>query len=94
MRQVREALRLQFEEHRSQREIALSLGLSQSTTHAYLRRFEASSLAWPLPLDLDDAILDARVFRRADLPQQGCPVADWATVHHEVKKKRVTLHLL
>ena len=94
MRQVREALRLRFEQHRSQREIALSLGLSQSTTHAYLRRFAASGLGWPLPPDLDDAMLDARLFRRADLPQHERPVPDWATVHQELKQKGVTLQLL
>ena len=95
MRQVREALRLHFEQHRSQREIALSLGLSQSTTHAYLRRFAASGLAWPLPPELDDAALDARLFRRTALPQHHeRPRPEWATVHQELKRKGVTLQLL
>ncbi len=49
MRKVLEALRLLFDHDRSQREIATSLGLSQSTLHTYVRRFQASGIAWPHP---------------------------------------------
>ena len=41
MRQVFEVLRLAYDQGLSQRELARSLGLSQSTLHAYLRRFRA-----------------------------------------------------
>ena len=95
MRQIVEALRLTFEQSRSQREIAHSLGLAQSTVHEYRRRFAASGLAWPLPADLDEASLEAALFTRVDgAPVATRPVPDWATVQQELKRKGVTLQLL
>jgi DNA-binding CsgD family transcriptional regulator len=41
MRRVLEALRLAFDQHRSQREVSLALGLSQRTVSTYRRRFAA-----------------------------------------------------
>jgi transposase len=95
MRKVLEALRLLFDHDRSQREVAASLGLSQSTLHAYLRRFQASGIAWPLPAELDEAALEARLFTRGAFPPAVTrPVPDWAAVHQELKRKGVTLQLL
>lgn len=95
MRMVWEALRLRFDQHRSQREIATSLALSQSTVHEYLTRFQASGLPWPLPADLDEATLEARLFRRGAAPPAATrPVPDWATVHQQLKQKGVTRQLL
>ena len=95
MRKVLEALRLLFDHDRSQREIATSLGLSQSTLHTYIRRFQASGLAWPLPAELDEAALEARLFTRGAFPPPlARPVPEWATVHQELKWKGVTLQLL
>ena len=65
MRKVLEALRLLFDHDRSQREVASSLGLSQSTLHAYIRRFQANGIAWPLPADLDEAALERGSSRAA-----------------------------
>lgn len=95
MRKVLEVLRLAHEHGRSQREIATSLALSQSTVNDYLRRFEASGLAWPLPPDLDEAGLDAQLFARRRVPAAHTrPVPDWPTVHRELRRTGVTLHLL
>ena len=62
MRQVFEVLRLAYDQGLSQRELARALGLSQSTVHAYLRRFRASGLPWPVPPALDEAAIEARLF--------------------------------
>ena len=62
MRKVVEVLRLRFDQDRSQREIATSLALSQGTVHNYVARFRAAGLPWPLPAELDEAALDARLF--------------------------------
>ncbi len=95
MRKVLEALRLTFDQGRSQREIATILALSQSTVHEYVGRFRATGLAWPLPVDLDEAALEARLFTRGVLPASATrPLPDWATVHQELKRKGVTLQLL
>jgi len=95
MRKVLEALRLLFDQDRSQREIAMILALSQSTVHAYIRRFHATGLPWPLPVELDEAALEARLFTRgASPPPATRPVPDWATVHQALKQNGVTLQLL
>jgi transposase len=95
MRKVVEALRLRFEQRLSQREIAQSLGLSQGSVHAYLARFAASGLAWPVPADIVEAELEARLFTRPPTPPTAeRPVPDWPTVQQELKRKGVTLQLL
>lgn len=95
MRKVLEALRLLFDQDRSQREIATILALSQSTVHEYLRRFRASGLSWPLPADLDEGALAARLFMRAPQPPAAMrPRPDWAVIHQELTQKGVTLQLL
>jgi transposase len=61
----------------------------------YLRRAESAGLAWPLPSELDDTQLEARLY---PLPARGKadtrPMPDWAEVHRELKRKGVTLLLL
>jgi transposase len=100
MRQVVDVLRLTFEQRRSLREIAQSLGLAQSAVSECRRRFAASGFAWPLPPDLDDGPRRRRVrdaaFRRVEgelVPTR--PVPDWAAIQRELKAhKGVTLQLL
>jgi hypothetical protein len=58
MRKVLDILRLAHDGGRSQREIAGSLALSQSTVSECLARFRASGLAWPLAPDVDEAAFD------------------------------------
>lgn len=95
MRKVLEVLRLAYEHGRSQREIAASLVLSQSTVSDYLRRFRASGLAWPLPAELSEPALEAQLFARPAQPAASArPLPDWPTVHRELKRKGVTLQLL
>src|SRR5665213_2953041 len=95
MRKVLDILRLAHEGGRSQREIAGSLALSQSTVSECLARFRASGLAWPLAPELDEATLEARLFARSPLPIAGDrPRPDWASVHRELKRSGVTLQLL
>lgn len=95
MRKVLEALGLLFDQDRSQREVATILALSQSTVHEYVVRFRATGLPWPLPAELDEATLEARLFTRGPTPLPATrPVPDWATVHQELKRKGVTLQLL
>jgi transposase len=95
MRHVYEILRLTFEAHRSQREIAASLGVSQGHVNACLARFRAAGLPWPLPSDLDEAGLEGRLYARPTPPASATrPVPLWATIHRELKRAGVTLQLL
>ena len=94
MRQVFEAFRLAYDQGRSQREIARALGLAQSTVNDYLRRFRGTGLPWPVPPEVDEAAVEARLFATDAPAPQGRAVPDWAALHAELKRKGVTLQLL
>ncbi len=83
MRQVVEALRLAFDQGRSQREIARALGVARSTINEYRRRFAASGLPWPLPADVDEAALEALFFPPTPHARVPRPEPDWSRVHTE-----------
>src|SRR3546814_7719336 len=63
MRQLRELLRLHFDEGLSQRLIARGLGVVRSTVERVLNRFAAAGLTWPLDPDLSDEELERRLYR-------------------------------
>jgi len=95
MRQVHEVLRLKWAVGLSERQIARSLGLSRPTVAAYVQRAHVAGLSWPLPDGLDAATLEQRLFASSSTPVPATRlVPDWATVHHELKRKGVTLFLL
>jgi len=94
MRPILELLRLDAEQGLSVRQIAASLGLPRSTVADYLRRFRRTGLPWPLPADVDEAALEARLFAAGREPPRARPLPDWATVHAEHKRPGVTRQLL
>jgi transposase len=95
MRRVREVLRLVLGEGLSRRQAAASLGMPFSTVNGYVARAMAAGLGWPLPAELDERALEARLFRQAAMTQgQVRPRPDWAEVHAELRRKGVTLQLL
>jgi len=97
MRQIRELMRLNFGgEQRSDRAIALQLGIARSTVQDYLTRVTGAGLVWPLPDDLTDAVLDRRLFG-APTTQTGIrrrTEPDWAALALELKRDGVTLQIL
>ena len=97
MRQLRELMRLKFGgDARSDRAIALQLGLARSTVQDYFARIAAAGLTWPLPDDLTDAALDERLFGRpttqTGLRRRVEP--DWGALALELKRDGVTLQIL
>jgi transposase len=95
MRHIREVLRLSAA-GLSRRRISESTGTPPTTIHEYLQRAAAAGLSWPLPDDLDDEELEARLFKRSEEEcRPGRPEPDWAEVQREMKRKKgVTLQLL
>ena len=95
MRKIREVLRLKAA-GLNIREIAESTGSARTTVYEYLVRAEGAGLSWPLPDDMDDEALEARLFppATAELARRR-PVPDWREVHRELRSgKHVTLRLL
>ena len=76
--------------------MARRTGVAPSTLREMARRFERSGLAWPLPLDLTDADLEARLYGEAGTRQGHRRRAepDWAALNREMKRKHVTLQIL
>jgi transposase len=95
MRKIRDVLRLRAQGGLSQRQIAQSLGLGRTTVAEYLSRAESAGLGWPLPPDLEEAVVERRLFPKAGplLPTER-PQPEWATIHKELRRKGVTLFLL
>src|SRR5205085_2668098 len=69
------------------REINTSLGISRTSVRNYLARAECAGLSWPLPEHLDDAAIEARLFKRTDeAVRSDRPQPDWLEVHREHKR--------
>ena len=62
IRKIKEVLRLKYGNKRSEREIAISCSISKTTVAAYLKKARAAGLSWPLPGELDDSDIMARLF--------------------------------
>ena len=93
VRKIREVLRLKYERGLSHRAIAQACAIGVGTVSLYLQRIAQQGLGWPLPAELDDAALEARLFRRA-APAHDRVRPDCAYIHRELKRDGVTLQLL
>jgi transposase len=97
MRHVRDVMRLKAA-GMSSREIARRVGSAPSTVRLTIRRFEASGLTWPLPDDVTDTVLEARLLAKAGSGsrqgQRRLAEPDRALVHRELKRKHVTLSIV
>lgn len=97
MRKIRDVLRL---EHQglSLRMIAASLSVARTTVRNYVIRAKMAGLSWPLPEDLGDEELEARLFPSGcDITDGQClkrPMPDWSVIHKELGRPHVTLILL
>ena len=96
MRKVKEVLRLRYGLGLSLRQIARSCSISVSGVGDYLQRATAAQLTWPLPDDLDDAAIEARLFPSVTNCQaRGAPLPDFPRIHEELRNHRhLTLSLL
>jgi transposase len=93
MRKVRDVLRLSWGEQLSLRQVARSLSMPHTTVAVFLRRAKEAGLTWPLPEDLDDDALEARLFDAA-APSPSHAAPDFAALKRELAVKGVTLQLL
>src|ERR1700680_2792216 len=95
MRKLRDILRLKYETGLSNRAIAQACTIGVSTVSVHLQRAAAGGLRWPVPADLDDAALEARLFTRPGFFTAGPrALPDWSALHQELKRPSVTLRLL
>lgn len=93
MRKIREILRLHHEQALRPRRIAASVGSALSTVQDCLKRAAAAGVVWPLPPELDEAALQARLYPPV-VPARDYPVPDFAALHAELARPGVTRQLL
>jgi hypothetical protein len=81
---------------RQRREIGRRLGIARSTIQDNLARAAAAGLAWPLPGELTDEVLEHRLFARVGVKggAGAAPEPDWAALACELKRPGVTLTML
>jgi len=87
MRKIREILRLKQELGLPHRSIARSLHIAVGTVSEYLAKAKERGLSWPLPEELSEAELEARLFPPPpSLGERARP--DFAAIHGELKQHR------
>lgn len=96
MRDVREVMRLHREGCVPVQELARLTGVARSIVQDMLARFERLGLEWPVPVEISDAELEARLYGPAAVKpgRRKLPEPDWAVVARELKRKQVTLQVL
>src|SRR3546814_20085150 len=77
------------------REIARLSGVARSTVRDMLARFERTGLEWPVPAEISDADLEARLSGPAGVKPGRRKQAEpgWSVVAPERKRKHGTLHV-
>lgn len=94
MRKIREVLRLRWECHSSQSEIAGACSIGQATVSEYLRRATAAGLSWPLPADQTDEDLDRLLFPAMPSAPAGTrPAPNWSDIREKMGRRSMTLQL-
>jgi transposase len=93
MRNTKEILRLRLGLGLTLRETAASCGVGATTVHDVVARAKRTGLGWPLPDDLDEAGLEARLYPSGRAAPGRVP-PDFEAIHKALKKRGVTLELL
>ena len=97
MGKITQILRLHFESKLSTRQIAASLTVSVGVVSKYVNRALNSNISWPLPNDMNEKTLLARL--KLSMPDKSCvsnaiDTINFAKIHQELCRKGITLQLL
>ena len=84
---IRDILRHHHDLGLPRAEIAVAVSVSAGTVSNVLERAQAAGLSWPLPSDLDDDGLRARLYPPAPR-ESGYAQPDWDDVLRELRAKR------
>ncbi len=94
MRKVREILRLHYESGLSNRQIADALRISKTSVFNIVGRFKESGMVWPVPEDLSDTELEARIYRKESSKKKTVILPDFEYIEEELARPHMTLELL
>ena len=94
MRKILDILRLHFSGGFSNQTIADSLRLSKGSVFNCLQRFQAAGLSWPIPEDISQVALNAKLYPPKKVAAEGVPLPDFDHILTELKRPHVTRQLL
>ncbi len=93
MRKIKDVLRLKLDARLSHQQIATSLGLSKGVVTKYVGLAAAAGLDWPTVQDTDESALERRLLSGPECPRDHVQ-PDYGRLHHELRRKGMTLMLL
>ncbi len=93
MRKIKDVLRLKLDAKLSHEQIARSLGLSKGVVTKYVGLAAAAGLSWSQIQSSDDVTLERQLLVAPQRPRTQVQ-PDYARVHHELRRKGMTLMLL
>ncbi|MEO6354017.1 MAG: IS21 family transposase, partial [Burkholderiaceae bacterium] len=93
MRKLKEVLRLKLDAKLSHERIAAALGISKGVVAKYVGLAAAAGLDWPAVQSLDEAALERQLLVAPEKPRDHVQ-PDYGRIHHELRRKGVTLMLL
>src|SRR5215510_8628620 len=89
MRKIREVLRLTHELGLSVRQVSTATGVGKTSVGEFVARAKVIGITWPIPPEISDAELEARLFTPASFHHGPTrPVPDWAKAHQELKRRK------
>src|SRR6266851_2892421 len=94
MRKIKDVLRLKLDGKLSHEQIAAALKISKGVVTKYVGLANAAKLDWPTICSLDETALEQRLLARPEPPLSAYAVPDYGRIHHEMRRKGMTLMLL
>ena len=93
MRKIKDVLRLKLDAKLSHQQIADALGISKGVVTKYVGLAAVAGLDWPAIQAASDTELDHRLYVLQERPRDHVQ-PDYARLHHELRRKGMTLMLL
>lgn len=94
MKKIREILRLHFDCNLSNQQVADSMRKSKTSVFNCLTRFKAANLKWPLPDEMADSELEAKLYPENNEKKNEEILPDFNKIYQEMRRPHVTLELL
>ncbi len=94
MRKIKDVLRLKLDGKLSHEQVAAALKISKGVVAKYVGLAAAAGLDWPAICALDETALEQRLLAKPAPPLSAYAVPDYGRIHHELRRKGMTLMLL
>ena len=94
MRNIKEILRLKLSAKLSHDQVACALKVSKGVITKYVTLASASGLDWPTISTLEESTLEQRLLGKPEPSLSVFAVPDYGRIHHEMRRKGMTLMLL